>query len=995
MKSPNISDSVKVTVIKPNQAEAGTEINTDSVDMAGFDGVVFVGSLDTANAGNSVNISQSSNDTDFEDLEGTRVTPSTDGEEVAIELVRPRKRYVRARINRSGADTATQTFFAIRYNMQKSLGPSPGLVSVSSPQIEAAVEEYLWGLPEDRSWDWANTVGVQGDIPETVDFADLVDDYSAPTNGTSDCRAAFEAAIAACPAGQAITIPAGVFTIDGGGVLDIRFCHLKGAGRALTQVILKNGARLRIYGNSGFPNQIYTITGGPQGTSGVILRKGDQWVDVDDASGIGVGNRVYLLEEDDGVVVNPTGDEGTWSPRGLVPTRNKEENMVVASIEGNRIHFVDPTPHEWSMARNVYLGYDSVTAKYAGISGMKLGGPDKDDQPEYGVLISQAANCWLEDIEFQWIERESIYLRDAVRITIRKCDGHDNYWLTNSGGYGIRMDMGPSHCLIEDGYWAAMRSPGIICSGGTGNVFSYLYCDFPIHETQSIQQHGIVYHACYPSYNLVEGCKSGLRVGADWIHGNNAYNGFFRNQLLGASADARTTIEPTRYRLAANVDKDCLYYWFVGNLMGQSLNDPDYEAENQIITDTEEFEYRLGYTTDGDTGPAENDAAVKATLYRHANYSSALDEVVYEDGEIQNLPDSLYLTEKPSWWGASEWPPFTPEGAGAAEIPAETRFIANGGRAGLGVAQFDSLIPLGSLATPQKVHDVAYDSASGVAVVAYDFLGLMLISVSEIGEIATLDTHDPRAGFANCVAVEKIGAWYAAGGSDGNLDIVSVSGSTIVEEGNVDLGTESIASIATDGTIGAACARLNGLKTFTIDGGGAPTVADTYNPADHFCYAAAFASGSNIYASMRNNLSGDSYVWVATHVAGVMTEVEKIVIGTPTPYPIGLAATDDNVYVTHSGNKIARYSRGVNGALTFEEDYDIDNDGARIQIRGSRLWVPSIANDIISFEIQGDGTLVESSRTDGITDTEAGDGSESIYIQAAGFNGLRTWGLPA
>lgn len=852
-----------------------------------------------------------------------------------------------------------------------------------------------WALPSQYAYPWAGNVGVDGGIPTFPVFGDVVADYSAPTDGTTNARAAFEAALAACPVGQTVTVPAGTFTLDGGGYLDLKGRHLKGAGRGgVTRIILKNNARFRIYGNSGNPNQIKPIVGGPQGTSGTIIARGDMWVDIADASGISLGDRVYLLEDDDGTEVNPVGGEGLWDPRSFDPpgpTRNKEQNFVVAAKDGNRITFRDPSAHNWSTTRNVYLGFDSVTAKYTGLSDMTIGGASSTSQPTEGVYIGQAANCWLENVEFVWCERQGIYMRDVVRITIRSCDMHDFFWLTNSGGYGIRMDMGPSNCLIEDCYFAGMRMPGVICSGGVANVFAYGYSDFPIHENVTQQQHGVLFHASYPSYNLTEGWESGLRVGADNVHGNNFANGFYRCRLRGATTDARTNIAPTKYRLGVNIDRYAHNYWVVGSLVGEGLTSAGYEAEADDITQEQNFEYKLGYLSDGDNDAADNDAAVKTTMLRHRNYSSVFDDVVLDPSQSGDLPNSLYLSAKPSWYGSAVWPPFTPEGAAVEELPAKARFAADGGRAGLGVAQLNSLVALDSLSTAQKTHDVAYDSVNGVAVVAYDFLGLMLISISETGEIATLDTHDPRAGFANCVAVEKIGAWYAAGGSDGNLDIVSVSGSTIVEEGNVDLGTEAIASIATDGTIGAACARLDGLKTFTIDGAGNPTVADTYNPSDHFSYAAAFASGANIYASMRNNLTGDSYVWVATHVAGVMTEVEKIVIGTPTPYPIGLAATDENVYVTHSGNKIVRYSRGVNGALTEEESYDIDNDGARIQIRGSRLWIPSTLNDVLSFIIQGDGTLVASARTDGITDTESGDGDESIYVQAAGFNGIRTF----
>jgi len=113
-------NDVKVTVVKTTQSTATSAVNTDSVDMTGFDGVVFVGALATANAGNSVNLAQSSDNSTFVDLAGTAQVPGTNGDLVAIDLFRPSDRYVRAEIVRAGATTVTETFYAIQYRGRKS-----------------------------------------------------------------------------------------------------------------------------------------------------------------------------------------------------------------------------------------------------------------------------------------------------------------------------------------------------------------------------------------------------------------------------------------------------------------------------------------------------------------------------------------------------------------------------------------------------------------------------------------------------------------------------------------------------------------------------------------------------------------------------------------------------------------------------------------------------------------------------------------------------------
>lgn len=116
---PTLLNDVKVTVVKTTQASAGTAVNSDSVDMTGYDGVVFVGALATVNAANSINLAQSSDDVTFVDLAGTAQVPGTDADLVAIDLFRPTDRYVRAEVDRGGANTVTETMYAIQYKGRK------------------------------------------------------------------------------------------------------------------------------------------------------------------------------------------------------------------------------------------------------------------------------------------------------------------------------------------------------------------------------------------------------------------------------------------------------------------------------------------------------------------------------------------------------------------------------------------------------------------------------------------------------------------------------------------------------------------------------------------------------------------------------------------------------------------------------------------------------------------------------------------------------------
>lgn len=111
----NLSKNAKLTLVKATQPSAGTAVNSDSVDMEGFDGVMFFGSITTANAANFANAAQSSDDSTFADLEGTKVVPGDNGDSFLIDIYKPTDRYVRCEIDRGGTNTITGDIYALQY----------------------------------------------------------------------------------------------------------------------------------------------------------------------------------------------------------------------------------------------------------------------------------------------------------------------------------------------------------------------------------------------------------------------------------------------------------------------------------------------------------------------------------------------------------------------------------------------------------------------------------------------------------------------------------------------------------------------------------------------------------------------------------------------------------------------------------------------------------------------------------------------------------------
>lgn len=106
----------KLTKVKAGQGAGTSAVESDVIDMQGYDRCVFFGTIATSNAGNYMNI-QSGTDatvTDAADLAGTKVTAAYAASVVWCEIVRPAERYLRAVITR-GSSTATGDLYCYQY----------------------------------------------------------------------------------------------------------------------------------------------------------------------------------------------------------------------------------------------------------------------------------------------------------------------------------------------------------------------------------------------------------------------------------------------------------------------------------------------------------------------------------------------------------------------------------------------------------------------------------------------------------------------------------------------------------------------------------------------------------------------------------------------------------------------------------------------------------------------------------------------------------------
>jgi hypothetical protein len=112
----SLTKNAKIVLAIAGAGSAGSTL-TGTVDTAGFEGVMFVGSMATANVGNFGKVGQgaAANGSDAADLAGSKAAPVGNGDSFAIDVYRPASRYVTVSVVRGGANSITGDVYAFLY----------------------------------------------------------------------------------------------------------------------------------------------------------------------------------------------------------------------------------------------------------------------------------------------------------------------------------------------------------------------------------------------------------------------------------------------------------------------------------------------------------------------------------------------------------------------------------------------------------------------------------------------------------------------------------------------------------------------------------------------------------------------------------------------------------------------------------------------------------------------------------------------------------------
>lgn len=114
----NLSKRIKPIVVDVGQIAGTSTVDTSSVNMTGADGVMFMASFAVANVANTIHLQESDDDSVWADLADTEATPTTNNNLVIIDINRPLKQFIRARLTR-GVSTASGMVIAEQYGSAK------------------------------------------------------------------------------------------------------------------------------------------------------------------------------------------------------------------------------------------------------------------------------------------------------------------------------------------------------------------------------------------------------------------------------------------------------------------------------------------------------------------------------------------------------------------------------------------------------------------------------------------------------------------------------------------------------------------------------------------------------------------------------------------------------------------------------------------------------------------------------------------------------------
>jgi len=423
-----------------------------------------------------------------------------------------------------------------------------------------------------------------------------------------------------------------------------------------------------------------------------------------------------------GPVFGPPGD-GTrrWFCR---QDRSISQIMEVTEVDrsSKTVTFSTPFHITFPVAYQAQLTQSSGPfLKSVGIENLFLwGGQGGDGHGD--LAMWNCAYCWVKNVQATWARGTTIGFYGTFRSELRDSYIHESSWPNpGGGGYLTGLNTGASDNLFENNIMWRGNKEVVMRGTGGGNVLAYNYMDDSFDNGPAVigsEGGANAGHFTTPHMELLEGNYSQNYKG-DSYWGSSIYITAFRNQFSGlraAHAPLGTYIVVQgncHYpygdwtgRQAVDVQAYTFYGNFVGNVLGfngQTLLTEPYTSESCFDGIQQKF---LEQVTAGVQASAANNVDA-VEMWRFGAYQAAgwsyVDSTINTQlrqgnwdwvtrnqhwygiggttdgagGTPQPIPNSLYLSSKPVFFGSDPWPWIDPTTGTTYVLPAKHCFERN------------------------------------------------------------------------------------------------------------------------------------------------------------------------------------------------------------------------------------------------------------------------------------------------------------------------------
>jgi hypothetical protein len=234
--------------------------------------------------------------------------------------------------------------------------------------------------------------------------------------------------------------------------------------------------------------------------------------------------------------------------------------------------------------------------------------------------------------------------------------------------------------------------------GAAGNVVGYNYTTGEFDSgAADLDIGGIDFHGAHPQFNLLEGNVL-TEIAEDSVWGTSSHTTAYRNWVIGTNRicspmSGRGTVDCLgangHYGFQAARAIEVSYAGtannFIGNIVGsvqmQTLKGYNYllaqrgsiEYPSKRNYDAVAYGWSFGYgsTSDDGTGagcgggvPPCHLPGTSLSNFFHGNFTNIGKSIAWDPGVTHELPPSLYLKEKPAWWGSMPFPATGPDVTG-------------------------------------------------------------------------------------------------------------------------------------------------------------------------------------------------------------------------------------------------------------------------------------------------------------------------------------------